>query len=234
MLALLVATCLGQPYDLSSPATGSIAGSADGYVVGKRIVLYAVPPKDLTESVSRVVNWDLPEGLEEEEEGLKLCLWGLAGQYRIKCAFFFVDDKGVIHKRKVPPATITIRNPGTPVGPGPVQPVRPDPGEPAVPKPEDRVGVVVYESLEGSLPLQVEKARSELIKAGMQLRAVDRDVVTGRGQVPTGIRAAIEEARKLGRYPALVVLRRADATVYLDAVALPCDSAAIVERCLGS
>ena len=62
---------------------------------------------------------------------------------------------------------------------------------------------VVYESSESIPPPYVTGALKQLADEGLQVRVFDKDVVTGEGEVPDEVQAAIAASARL---PSLVVL----------------------------
>lgn len=64
--------------------------------------------------------------------------------------------------------------------------------------------VVVYESSEAIPPPYVTGALKQLASEGFQVRSIDKDVVTGEGEVPEQVKAAIAAATS--PLPSLVAL----------------------------
>ena len=66
-----------------------------------------------------------------------------------------------------------------------------------VPAPAPSMVVVVYESSESPLDPYVVGALKELSVEGLQTRMIDRDVITGGGEVPSQVQVAISSATQL-------------------------------------
>jgi len=68
--------------------------------------------------------------------------------------------------------------------------------------------VVVYESSDSIPPPYVTGALKQLASEGLQVRSIDKDVVTGEGEVPEQVKAAITAATR--PLPSLVVMSGGD------------------------
>lgn len=94
---------------------------------------------------------------------------------------------------------------------------------PVISKPD--MVAVVYESSNNIPEPYVTGALNTLISEGFQARVLDKDVVTGGGEVPIQLREALSEAVRNG-LPALVVLSNGSVVSVQD---LPKTQAAILE-----
>ena len=174
MFFVLIATTLAGPLDVREHAP-----------------IELVSGLQVPEGASGLHDWTVPAPatLREYRDGDLVAVWAPPGTYEVDHELIIVDWETRDLQKLSEVFTINVR-PRAPPDVDPVDTV-------------GRLAIVVYESSEQRIPLQVHAARIELERTGHTVRVIDRDATTGTGEVPDEVAAAIAADRLL---PHLVVL----------------------------
>ncbi len=204
----------------------------DTYENHEPIVLRCSPK--LTDSETATYVWNTPKPLRViEVSDNTIHVWSPPGPHVISVTVVTVDwtTRSVSVKEYSRPFVVAGQAPRPPPVVDPDKPVVVDPDKPVDPLTpvETDLVAIIYESDDFIPPPYITGALRQLREQGLEVRAFDKDVTSGSGDVPKQIAAALTAARRI-RLPALVLVRNGKVT---RAIRLPRSTSAILEAVNG-
>ncbi len=220
----LVPLCL-LLHDDAAGQIGAAAGADFEVAEHKLIEIRSIAEVEEGHTVL-LTDWSIPDELDHRkyEDGKLLVIAGPPGKYVLRQNIVTARTEGDVIKLPVRQKFAVYQLTITSVGP------RPPPKDPE--KPEDpvvegkRAAAIVYESSEGAVPLAADAAARELRAKDVEVRVVDKDVVTGTGGTPAHLKPFLDAAKNV-RLPALIVTADGKA---IKAIPLPASKEAIVRE----